>query len=156
VAVAWAGSLVLLTLFALSVIPAQVAFLQKAKNAVLNSYSYALMKQYLFKEVPLMEEFTVLASLPEGETPLTSVNTQQIEALRSSQEFQAVYQNEGVQQMIQDEELMKDLQDKNLTAILQSPKIQNLLQDKELMQDLKELYLRFLKESPPPELPAPE
>ncbi|MDP8266988.1 MAG: CvpA family protein [Candidatus Aceula meridiana] len=143
----WMGSLAGLTLFAVSILPVKASFFQNAKNAVLNSKSYALIEQYVFKEVPAIERISLLASISEGESDEAfPISQKQIEEIRSSKEFKAIHESETMQKMLQDEDLMKKIQNKDITGIISDPKMQELLQDKQFIADLQSLYGGLLQQ----------
>jgi len=152
---AWMGSLAGLTLFAISILPVNTPFFQNAKNAVLSSQSYALIEKYVFKEVPLIEKISLLASISEDENKNSgkvTLSEEQIQEIRSSEEFKAIYESDTMQKMLKDEDLMEKIQNKDIAGIISDPKMQDFLQDKEFIADLQSLYGKLLKQGLPQNL----
>lgn len=126
----WQGCILFIIAFLVTVAPFQVYGLNKIQTNIQQSYSYFFLAREL-NELPAMQKIITAFSIFE--------NSDQMQQLSTTQEFQYFFSNPKVQSLLQDEIFMKDLKERNIPKIMSNPRILDVFKDNTLMENFGKL-----------------
>lgn len=130
----------------LVVVPASNSFWKNIKKATRESYLYTLVEyRYLSTHAAyqMIKNFFEAEPLP-ADTGI--VSGKPITDIRTTPEYQAIYDDFRFQAILKDEKIKKYIEEKNIAGLVASQKIQDLLKDPMFIKKFQDLYTRILKD----------
>ena len=136
----WTGGMVVLTLFLITLIPVQFAWLKNMQEKIMVSRTYSLISHWTINKVPL-KEYNI--------ANVTNVlqNPEESKKLQSYKEYKEVIDDKKIQALLADEEIAGYLKEKNMSKLLTNPKMRSILTDEKLLQKILTLNKKIIEQN---------
>jgi hypothetical protein len=128
VSVFWAGSITLIILFVLAILPIPIAKFAEIQKDIHSSYTYGLLNNYVLYKNPATQK-TVMA-LYILQDPV------QMQKLSTLPEFQSFFSDPKIQDLLLDTEIVKLIEKKDAAHLIAHPKVKAIITDDGLMGKL--------------------
>lgn len=137
--VIWSGTLLLLTIFCLAVLPFDFMALKPVKQNIQASYSV----HFLAQQVPALGRWKPRPQEASLVGMSEDMNMDQAVAdLKNSQEFKEIMHDPRVKDLISDETIKKDIENKDVMSLLRNPKFVQIMNDPELVEKFISVYMK--------------
>ena len=143
---AWQGCILFIIVFLITIAPFQIYGLSKIQNNIQQSYGYFFLVKKGINELPAMQRVVTAFSI--------FGNSDEMQKLSSTPEFQYFFSNPKVQSLLQDQVFMKYVQKKNIPKIISNPKIWDIFKDDALMETFGKLAGKIYSLNLPSTSPA--
>ncbi len=136
----WSGSILILTILLIGLIPGKTPWLEKIQKAINTSHTYTFIYEKFKEKIPSVENIKNLNTAIQ--------DPERIKDLQSTEEFQTVFNSDVIKQLYSDEETAKQLQEKDMGKLLTNPKVQSAVQaiinDPELLKKFMSLQEKII------------
>ncbi len=136
VSLLWSGSILILTLIFLSLVPLSRFGYEKVRKDILASRIISLFDRWIPAEMPTAKEM--------NQSLMALKDPRQQEKIRSIPEYQKLLEDPRVKDILSDEETVSQIQDKNFLQIMNNPKILAIFNDKDMMIKFLNLHKEVL------------
>ena len=139
----WSGSIFVLTIVSVTMIPFSLPYLQEIRDDIMKSHTYKLAEPYLPKELPKNG-----ADIQKAMAALK--DPAQAQTLQKSDEYKNLYNDPKIKNLLADKDLSKMIENKNFIQLLSNPKIQEIFQDKKLIHKILQFNQKLIQSSQNP------
>jgi uncharacterized membrane protein required for colicin V production len=134
----WSGTIVLLILALIMLLPFNVPKLDQVKDAIGASFTYKIISKFTESKVPSVQEIEKISDVLSDPIKL--------ERIQSMKEFRNLAKNDKVQALLEDSHLIEQIQNKEFTKLVGNPKIQEIIKDEDLIKKFLALHQKLLRE----------
>lgn len=136
----WSGSILILTIIFLAIIPSNNRFYVEIRNDIIKSHTFTFVNKIAGDKIPIAI-FDFQATIEAFQDP------EKLEELESSQAYQDIVNNKNIKALLSDETTLEQIQNKDIGQLLKNPNMQAILKDKELLKKFLELNKEILKKN---------